>query len=250
MRPGIKNIFPDWFTVKYGKLIANAKSEYAISNSLINTILWYSIILNLLFGILLILPGTRSFAKWMLLENRPVELLTFFAFFIAGIEGFYLVFKLKKSEHRLIILIFFTVFSLCSLFVGMEEIAWGQWFFHFDTPSYLKEINVQGETTFHNIEGLQGKAQYPDLFFGIAGLIGIWLSTRSYFPHVHVPKLLYPSFVLISFMAATHILHDDLHLVTNPILSFLIRQLDELTELIIGITCLLFIYLNLKLQKR
>jgi hypothetical protein len=48
--------------------------------------------------------------------------------------------------------VFFALLALL-LFVGSgEEISWGQRIVGFGTPDYLKEHNVQGETTLHNIE--------------------------------------------------------------------------------------------------
>jgi len=38
--------------------------------------------------------------------------------------------------------------------VGGEEISWGQRIFAIGTPETMREINVQGETNLHNIEGL------------------------------------------------------------------------------------------------
>lgn len=43
------------------------------------------------------------------------------------------------------------VLSLAFVFVLMEEISWGQRIFQIETPESLKEINVQDETTLHNI---------------------------------------------------------------------------------------------------
>ncbi|MBO6768460.1 MAG: hypothetical protein JJ901_09205 [Erythrobacter sp.] len=41
--------------------------------------------------------------------------------------------------------------ALLFLFVGGEEISWGQRLFGFDTPEELAAINVQGEFTLHNV---------------------------------------------------------------------------------------------------
>ena len=45
--------------------------------------------------------------------------------------------------------------ALALVFAAGEEISWGQRIFLFETPDYLREINLQDEFNLHNIEGLQ-----------------------------------------------------------------------------------------------
>ena len=45
--------------------------------------------------------------------------------------------------------------ALAFVFAAGEEISWGQRIFLFETPDYLREINLQGEFNLHNIEGWQ-----------------------------------------------------------------------------------------------
>jgi len=77
-------------------------------------------------------------------EDGLFEYLTAFFFFLASID-FTLAFARSRN-------IFFLLLAII-LFVGCgEEISWGQRILGFGTPDYLKEHNVQGETTLHNIE--------------------------------------------------------------------------------------------------
>jgi len=39
---------------------------------------------------------------------------------------------------------------LCCIYVGGEEISWGQHFFNWSTPEYWKDVNDQHETNLHN----------------------------------------------------------------------------------------------------
>ncbi len=45
----------------------------------------------------------------------------------------------------------YVVLALGSFFIMMEEISWGQRLFGWSTPDALAEVNVQNETTLHNI---------------------------------------------------------------------------------------------------
>lgn len=44
------------------------------------------------------------------------------------------------------------VFALGCFFIAGEEISWGQRILGLGTPDFLREVNVQGELTLHNIE--------------------------------------------------------------------------------------------------
>ncbi len=43
------------------------------------------------------------------------------------------------------------VFAVTCLFIAGEEHSWGQWFFYWNTPEFLAELNRQQETNLHNI---------------------------------------------------------------------------------------------------
>jgi len=77
----------------------------------------------------------------MLLENRPVEMLTFVSLLSAGILGLKLAWWTKNNGRGIIIVIFYLLFSAGLLFVSMEEVSWGQWLFGFETPSSIKSVN-------------------------------------------------------------------------------------------------------------
>jgi hypothetical protein len=52
-----------------------------------------------------------------------------------------------KSKNFFFLILFFL------LFIGFgEEISWGQRILNFDTPEKIKEVNLQGEFTIHNLE--------------------------------------------------------------------------------------------------
>ncbi len=51
--------------------------------------------------------------------------------------------------------LFFLLFAVGLLFIGAEEISWGQRIFDIRTPQALESLNDQGEFTFHNIKALE-----------------------------------------------------------------------------------------------
>jgi hypothetical protein len=52
---------------------------------------------------------------------------------------------------------FFLLLALLMFFGAGEEISWGQRIFGYSTPESIKEVNVQGEFTIHNLEIFNGK---------------------------------------------------------------------------------------------
>jgi len=49
------------------------------------------------------------------------------------------------------------VMVLGAIYFAGEELSWGQHMFGFETAESYKEINYQGETNIHNLEGIYGK---------------------------------------------------------------------------------------------
>ena len=140
---------------------------------------------------------------------------------------------------------FYAVFSIGFLFTAMEEVAWGQWFFGFETPSALKSINVQGEFTVHNIRGLHGQTEFARVAFGLGGLLGVWLSSRRYFRKIGAPFILSSWFLIISIHPV-----PDLYIEIFSIegrFDKLISNLAEFVEMMIGMSGFLFVWLNARM---
>lgn len=135
--------------------LKTAVSVYRISKKMANVILLSPLIIVILYSLFLIYPATRSFTILTLTENYPVELLTFFGLFFGGILSILLAIRAYKRGENLYLVLFYTLVGLGFVFVGMEEISWGQTFFQFTTPDFLVGVNQQGEISFHNMPGLQ-----------------------------------------------------------------------------------------------
>jgi hypothetical protein len=67
--------------------------------------------------------------------------------------------------------------ALACLFVAGEEMSWGQRILRFDTPELIEGVNLQGEATMHNIEGLDSAP-----FHEVAGAGMLGLALFSAFP--------------------------------------------------------------------
>ncbi|MFZ2170221.1 MAG: hypothetical protein WAW61_11355 [Methylococcaceae bacterium] len=181
----------------------------------------------------------------MLDENHPVELLTFVFALLGGIFGLALARRAKNQGEKTFVFSFYLFFSVALIFVAMEEIAWGQQFFKFDTPAAWRSINLQGETTFHNIVGMQGHSEILRLIFGLGGLVGVWLSFYPFFQKIGAPVILLSWFLIISFHAAVDYYND--YFPIEPRFDYYVRRSSELVEMFIAISGFLYVILNSKM---
>lgn len=76
--------------------------------------------------------------------------------------------------------------ALLSFVAAGEEISWGQRILGIDTPDAISQRNVQGETNFHNLSGIEGtgdrvfKALLLGLFVVLPVLAKLWLTVRTW----------------------------------------------------------------------
>jgi hypothetical protein len=219
------------------------ENPYKISNRLIVIIFFTPIIMFLVLGLLFAIPSTRGFGIWLVLENNPIELLTFIIFLIGGVFGINFTITIAKFEKKFVVF-FYAFFSICLIILAMEEISWGQSFFHFKTPQAWKEINFQGETTLHNLKFMQSIRDNFLLIFGLSGLFGIFLRNFPKFKKIGVPKVLISWFLMISVQASLDILVDFI-VIYKPFDNG-IERLAELTELLIAGSAFLYLWMNLR----
>lgn len=201
----------------------------------------------ILLGVCLFLaiPRTQPFVLWLLGENRFIELLTFVFLLLGGIQGVILARQMKRQQDETYIWGFYLLFSLGLLFVGMEEISWGQWFFGFSTPPSLSGINTQGEFTLHNLKIFEDHLEAFPFLFGVGGLFGMRFARRSRLEKIAPSGVLLSWFGIIAGLSAVDLIQD--FVVLQPTLDTLLNDLDEVIEMFVGISGFLLIWLNVRL---
>lgn len=107
--------------------------------------------------------------KEIVKEDRIIEYAQFFVLFVGGILGSinFLYFAKKKKWWMAI---FYLMTAAGFLLIAGDEISWGQRIFGLETSEQFKEVNRQGELTFHNLyvfEWLVGYAYVAISFFGV-----------------------------------------------------------------------------------
>ena len=133
--------------------------------------------LLLLYGVLYFLPF-GLFDLWRKGEDGLAEWLQFFAYFGAAICALGCFFNsLRKAAFSR--WIWWLLITFFCFYVAGEEISWGERLtgFGFDL---LREVNAQGESNLHNLEGVQN---YLHASFMAAGVFLGWLGWR-FFPAI------------------------------------------------------------------
>jgi len=183
---------------------------------------------------------SRDAFYWIVGEDRPVELLTFVFLMLAAYVGLRLVLHLRRIGAPAWDWLFYAIFTLGVFVTGMEEVAWGQWLFFFKTPDFWDKLNMQHETTLHNIKGMQGHTEYIRCLFVVGAMIGILLGRVKAFTQIAVPPILW-SWVLIML---AQVLADTIndHIPLGP--DFFIDRFSEVIELMIGMVAYLYLRLN------
>jgi len=225
--------------------LKKTETTYGISSSSKNAIMVMPIICLFLAFLFLSIRATRSPMLWMLKENCPIELCTFLALLGGGLYGLVFTYRLKQRAEALWVIGFYMLFSLSLIFVGMEEISWGQSFFRFKTPELVESINVQRELTLHNLQGLQGHSEVFRLIFGLGGLIGVMASCIPGTEKIGAPAILLPCFFVIITHAAVDFYDDILPIGLR--FNLLMQRTSEVVELLIGVAGLLYVVLNARM---
>lgn len=138
-------------------------------------------------------------------------------------------------------------FHFYYFFVAMEEIAWGQWFFYFETPVEWAKINRQKETTIHNLEMMGGHNEILRMIFGMGGLIGVLIRNHPKFKQIGASKILLSWFLIIIFLSVLDFLEGEGLMIINDTWNQAISSCSELTEFLIAVSGFLYIFLNFRL---
>ena len=111
------------------------------------------IYLLFIYGFVYILPYGRdvigiSWFDWLRSEDGPLEWIQFIEYAISSILALLIYIRTKRKKN--INTIIWLLIALLSFVIAGEEISWGERITGIGINS-ISEINVQGETNFHNL---------------------------------------------------------------------------------------------------
>ena len=200
----------------------------------------------LAFCLAWLMPTTRQ-ATWRLLgENRPVEIVTFLSLIAGGLLGLDLARRLWTRRAGWLAVSFYVLFSLGLILVAMEEIAWGQWFFGFETPEAIRWRNHQDELTLHNLGFLHGRNSLLRVSFAVGGLCGLALIRWRPLRYLAPSPILLSWFLVIGVCAGAEMALDlDWLSPLRGDFDELVRhKLPEIVEMLVGLAGALYVVGN------
>ena len=139
--------------------------------------------------------------------------------------------------------------TFSTIFIGMEEISWGQRLIGFEEPEFWSKHNAQSEFTFHNLSFFH--EHLLDQSFLVLGFLGSfgWIALRYWLKNGRSLDFSYivPDWFLSSFFYPTLIFH--IIFATAGKLDFFITRDQEHCEFILSIGILLFVIINFLRQE-
>lgn len=188
---------------------------------------------------------------WITAENSLLEWLQFLLVFGSSLIFARLsLFAFKSSRPYMGAL--WLLIALATFFVAGEEIAWGQQIFNWKTPDALAAVNVQQETTLHNISTAHTVFVYAAMLGGLYGTVMPFfgsLRSNKQLPsglrNLLIPPLcLVPAFFMPFAYRFSRLFLGVDHLL--PRFLFHVTKFSEVTELCLYFGLMVFAWLNLR----
>ena len=183
---------------------------------------------------------------WLLAEDSLVEWLQFLSLLGAAIFLTFLAVRLPASGQKGMALVYGLV-GAGAWFLAGEEISWGQRIFGWQTPESMEQINGQGETTLHNIRGVQELVPAAMLLASLYGACAplVWAAVRARWKKAASLQLIIPPLGLVPAfgLAAAYRLF---RLLVWPAADYGISEYSEVMELCLYLGLALFCWLNVR----
>ena len=186
--------------------------------------------------------GDAFISRWIIPEIGPIEIPTFMLLVWAAVWAIRIAVTRREQLGRLAYPCL-ALFGAGLLLVAGEEASWGQWYFGFEPPPKIAEINHQGELNLHNIV-LQGKTEIMRAMFGLFGLGVVFVAPRiPALASVCAPRILAPWFALMTILPLWELATDYVTLIPR-IDGFISSKLySESQELIIAASAVVYVAL-------
>jgi hypothetical protein len=192
----------------------------------------------------------KDFYLWLVNEDSLIEWLQFACLLAASIFLPLITVYLVRAK-RWGIAVLYGVVTLGVWFLTGEEISWGQRIFGWATPESLNEVNRQGETTVHNIRGVQELVPAAMLLASLYGAAAplVWSAVGKRWENLKSKRLLIPPLCLVpAFLLAAG--YRLFRLLIWPEPTFVISEYAEAMELSLYLGLAMFCWFNLRLLRK
>ena len=212
-------------------LIDRDATEWSVSPAWARACLLTPIAIAIAIGSLAPVSAARQLYRALVWEDGIVEWIQ--VLLVTGIIalGFVIGRRLAHTGHPWFSRLYL-VSAVAAVFVLGEEVSWGQRIFGWATPGALEQVNLQGETNLHNIEGVLSSLNL--VMLGIAAAAAglpiawrVWAGarTRNFAEALLVP----PLFVVPAFLVP--LLYRFGRMLWLPEAPATISRYQEVTEM-------------------
>ena len=158
----------------------------------------------IMYGIIFFFPF-GFFDTHFLRDDSFIEWMQFIGYFFSSLMSLYICFFRKKSFSKQ--KIYWFLLAIFCFYVAGEEISWAERITNIGIDS-IREINMQGETNFHNLNNVNN---YLHFSFILSGLFFGWAGWK-FWPNIEaLPAKKYTLFFLF---VATFYFYFDLSWIT------------------------------------
>ena len=166
-------------------------------------------------------------------EGGLIEYSTSIAYILAFAFSVPVANYFLKQERKMWGILYY-LFAVGLLFVGLEEISWGQRLLGWESPDFFQVYNSQAETTIHNLEWFRHYLHHGYMVIGFLGSFS-WLIVRqnSTKPQLRFAKYFIPSWFISSFFLPCLIIFPILEYSDG--FGFFILKDQEGVELILSL---------------
>jgi hypothetical protein len=175
-------------------------------------------------------------------ENGPIELFQFILLVISSLLALFLI-RLSTHIKNHLLFIFFLIIFFGTIYIGGEEVSWGQHFFNWSTPESWAKLNDQNETNLHNTSSWLD--QKPRLILELGVIFGgiifplILRFKDKIFPHWFMIILPPGRMCMIALCFVVLKLSDKIGDLTSLVLF---GRASEMTEMYIYYFILIYLY--------
>ena len=193
----------------------------------------------------------ESFYLWFVREWMPVEDMQFIFFALGSLFAFLIALRLWRDNQRVFAVIYM-LFGLGLFFISGEEVSWGQPIFvrlfsWWPNRAALRDINVQGETTIHNMRTVGWIFNWFQLLLALYGTLSPLLfaiprlRADSRLRWLALPVITLPAFLV---MLAYMLIHFFVAPYNGLIDSVSFLRYKEVGELALAFGLWLFVFMN------
>lgn len=185
-----------------------------------------------------ILGHDSSAYRMMNTEGGFIEYGTSIAYLIAFAFSVMIANYFMKQKQKIFGILYY-LFSIALLFVGLEEISWGQRLIGLESPDFFKTFNSQEEITIHNLEWFNHYLHNIYITIGFLGSFSwYWFRDKTN----NFIKYFIPDWYIASFFLPSAIVFTILEY-TNGFGFFILKD-QEPVELILSLGFLFFVITN------